>query len=162
MLSYLFILAGHVRHANCKAFIYFMFVCSREEYDKAINSVQISVVYSDLYEYRSCALHKKPTIDVSPCRLSIDRRRSVADLKTLIMKVRQIFVSQQNTLYDSMGHGVAEYRSCALHKKPTIDVSPFRLSIDRRRSVADLKTLIMKVRQTFVSLQNTIFDSLSQ
>ncbi|XP_071803820.1 ubiquitin carboxyl-terminal hydrolase 40-like isoform X1 [Asterias amurensis] len=58
----------------------------REEYDKAINSVQISVVYSDLYEYRSCALHKKPTIDVSPFRLSIDRRRSVADLKTLIMK----------------------------------------------------------------------------
>ncbi|XP_022086009.1 LOW QUALITY PROTEIN: ubiquitin carboxyl-terminal hydrolase 40-like [Acanthaster planci] len=59
----------------------------REEYDRVTNSIELALLQSNHYEYRASALHRKLSIDGEPVTLTLDRRRSVADLKMETIQV---------------------------------------------------------------------------
>ncbi|XP_062518219.1 ubiquitin carboxyl-terminal hydrolase 40-like [Corticium candelabrum] len=63
----------------------------RDNYDKAINTVNLNLLFSDLYVYTNGALHPKPYQNVncqSSLRLTIDRRKSIRELKEMILLMR--------------------------------------------------------------------------
>ncbi|XP_038044893.1 ubiquitin carboxyl-terminal hydrolase 40-like [Patiria miniata] len=58
----------------------------REEYDRLTNAIGLTLLESEHYEYKSGTLHRKP-VDGEPVTLTLDRRRSVADLKMEIIEI---------------------------------------------------------------------------
>ena len=61
-------------------------MCDRYDYELKINTIQLQLHFADFYTYHKGALHARDE-GCSFLELSIDRRRSVAELKASIMEV---------------------------------------------------------------------------
>ncbi|XP_077978745.1 ubiquitin carboxyl-terminal hydrolase 40-like [Glandiceps talaboti] len=59
----------------------------REKYDQAVNTIDVKLLQSENYHVVSGAINVKYNSDTSIIALSIDRRKAVADLKTMIAEV---------------------------------------------------------------------------
>ena len=59
----------------------------RQEYDSAINNIDVTVLQSQQYGYNRGALHLKSSSDDTPKKLALDRRKTVADLKDDVVKL---------------------------------------------------------------------------
>ena len=62
------------------------FVYFRHEYEMEVNKVTVQIHFGQSYDYHSGALHQVPD-QCGWMELIIDRRKTIADLKTAIKEV---------------------------------------------------------------------------